>query len=384
MIGRHRRKGIWAFAALAISALAPAAYAQSGTMSLLPQDQPLNRPTSIWNFFQPVAPKPEPAPEPQESGASEEETAPPQSYKPAKVPLPPVIPRRPAVATTPVAAPAPQKVETAAQEQPEQADQAAREPQEAAEEAPAPRYTAARVPLPPVIPRRAAAGKQQATTAEKAVAAPVVVPEPPQPRPTGLFAMLAAYSQPEGAAPATMSDGDLMRPALVPPPTTRVAPETAATKLTKLDLSDPFRPKRLPQAPGERDDDLEDEETAPKLVEKQVDSVEIRCLKPELMAMIYKAGDHFGATPVITSGFRGYGRRGSYHRKCEAADFFIPDVPAQKLVQFLKALPGAGGVGTYCHTKSVHLDTGEPRNWHQCGFRRSFALRTLVTEIGSR
>lgn len=113
----------------------------------------------------------------------------------------------------------------------------------------------------------------------------------------------------------------------------------------------------------------------PAHVEKQTEKVDIACLKPELIAIMRKAADKFGGTPVITSGQRNRGRLGSYHRKCMAADFFIPGVARADLARYLRTLPEAGGVGTYCHTKSVHVDIGEPRNWSQCGFRFRFSLR---------
>ena len=102
----------------------------------------------------------------------------------------------------------------------------------------------------------------------------------------------------------------------------------------------------------------------PTLVEKQTEYVNIACLQPGVMRLMQAAGEHFGGTPVITSGQRDRGRRGSYHRRCMAADFFIPGVERATLARFLRALPGAGGVGTYCHTKSVHIDLGEPRRLH--------------------
>ena len=345
------RSGLALAAALALGVvvLPAASFAQGPAMSLLPQEQG-TRPGNVWSLFSPqfapVPAPPSPAAEPTDAEPEETEPAPVQAqapkYKLVKVPLPPIPDRRNAAKSTATA------------------------------------------------DAKSPAGKLVAKT-EEPEAAPVVVPAPPAPRPTGVFAMLAAYSQPEGEAPTTMNDGDVVRPAYTPLPTTKVAPPSPAAvptspsaRITKLDLSNPFKPRTLGN-PGEKDDDLEDEEGTTKLVEKQVDSVQISCLKPELMALIYKAGDHFGDTPVITSGFRSRGRRGSYHRRCEAADFFIPEVSSSQLVAYLKTLPGAGGVGTYCHTKSVHIDTGEPRNWHQCGFRRSFALRSpVVAEIGSR
>jgi Bacterial protein of unknown function (DUF882) len=124
--------------------------------------------------------------------------------------------------------------------------------------------------------------------------------------------------------------------------------------------------------------DIEEEEAKapePSLVEKQTDAVNIACLAPELMAIIHRAGTHFHGTPIITSGQRQRGRLGSYHRKCMAADFFIEGVERARLAKYLRGLSDAGGVGTYCHTKAVHIDTGEPRNWYQCGFRFRFSQR---------
>ena len=141
-----------------------------------------------------------------------------------------------------------------------------------------------------------------------------------------------------------------------------------------------FRPMRQPplQQQETTTEELEKEEERtpePMHVERQTDYVDIACLKPELMALVRKAGDRFGTTPIITSGQRYRGRLGSYHRKCMAADFYVPGVPRADLARYLRSLPEAGGVGTYCHTKSVHIDIGEPRNWSQCGFRFRFSQR---------
>lgn len=136
----------------------------------------------------------------------------------------------------------------------------------------------------------------------------------------------------------------------------------------------------MPAASGQKvsREELEQEEAKapePAQVEKQTEAVNIACLRPELMDIVQKAGQHFGGTPVITSGQRFRGRRGSFHRKCMAADFIIPGVDRSRLASFLRRLPEAGGVGTYCHTKAVHIDIGDPRNWYQCGFRFRFAQR---------
>jgi uncharacterized protein YcbK (DUF882 family) len=133
----------------------------------------------------------------------------------------------------------------------------------------------------------------------------------------------------------------------------------------------------LPQPSTTEEIEAEEQRTPePTDVEKQTDRVNIACLKLELMAIVRKAGEKFGATPVITSGQRSRGRGGSYHRRCMAADFFVPGVARADVARYLRSVPGAGGVGTYCHTKSVHIDIGDPRNWWQCGFRFRFAPRS--------
>ncbi len=137
----------------------------------------------------------------------------------------------------------------------------------------------------------------------------------------------------------------------------------------------PLPPSMTPPKADEKDEEGE-EEGASGDVEKQVDSVELACIQPEVMNIVKKAGAFFRSVPIITSGYRARGRRGSLHRQCKAVDFIVPGVSTHTLANYLKALPEAGGVGTYCHTKSVHIDVGEPRNWGYCGFRRTyFSLR---------
>lgn len=261
-------------------------------------------------------------------------------------------------------------------------------------------------PQPPAQQERAVPGQPlDILPSREAIAAAVAampklanVPLPPR------------IDRPQGAAPrATEGPGSApaaVAAALPAPDSAKAGPETPAffTWLTRqyeepaagdrqqvASLSPVISARRSGPAetPAPRDtpddDDLEEEETR-KMVEKQAPHVEISCLKPSLMRLIHAAGTHFKGTPVITSGFRDRGRRGSFHRKCAAADFFITGVSSPALTGFLRKLPGAGGVGTYCHTKSVHIDTGDPRDWHQCGFRRRFALRAPVVSAqnGSR
>jgi len=127
-----------------------------------------------------------------------------------------------------------------------------------------------------------------------------------------------------------------------------------------------------PGSKGVEDEEEEGASPPPSSIETQTDVVDVSCLKPELLDMIRQTGNFFKQIPIITSGYRSRGRAGSFHRRCMAADFIVPGVSQQQLVAFLRHLPGAGGVGTYCHTKAVHLDIGEPRDWGYCGFRRTY------------
>jgi uncharacterized protein YcbK (DUF882 family) len=98
-------------------------------------------------------------------------------------------------------------------------------------------------------------------------------------------------------------------------------------------------------------------------IQKQISSVSTGCLKPALMAIISNASQHFGSPAVITSGYRA-GRR-SYHGKCMAADVQIAGVAPSTLARYFRRQDGVGGVGTYEHTRSVHVDVA-PRSytWH--------------------
>lgn len=106
----------------------------------------------------------------------------------------------------------------------------------------------------------------------------------------------------------------------------------------------------------------------------QQENVETACFPPPLVDLIRKVGDHYGHTPIVTSGLRDRGRRGSLHRRCLAADIMIPGVSANELAKVARQIPGMGGVGQYCHPNLVHIDVGTARDWKQgCG--GYFALR---------
>jgi hypothetical protein len=165
--------------------------------------------------------------------------------------------------------------------------------------------------------------------------------------------------------------------------------KTPQAKLAVQDTETDEKPlKRLASLPGVRSDVTPE----PAVIEdksylvpgggsfggivKQTPSVVMSCFRPNLLSLLRRAGKHFGSTVVVTSGARAGGRRGSYHRRCMAADIKITGVSKHKVAAFFRNLPDAGGVGLYCHNDVVHIDTAEPRNWTYCGWRRtSFSLR---------
>lgn len=105
---------------------------------------------------------------------------------------------------------------------------------------------------------------------------------------------------------------------------------------------------------------------APNGLFLQTDKVEVGCFKPELVKMIKDVEAYYNRPAIITSGLRPAKseRRGSKHYTCDAADIQIEGVSKWELANHLRSLPNRGGVGTYCHTESVHLDTGEARDWN--------------------
>ncbi|MDZ5698318.1 YcbK family protein [Chelativorans sp. M5D2P16] len=110
---------------------------------------------------------------------------------------------------------------------------------------------------------------------------------------------------------------------------------------------------------------------APNGLLKQRESVDVSCLKPKLVHMLKTIERHFGKKVVVTSGYRSpehnrrvRGARNSQHMYCAAADIQLEGVGKWELARFARSLPGRGGVGTYCHTTSVHVDVGPERDWN--------------------
>jgi uncharacterized protein YcbK (DUF882 family) len=103
-------------------------------------------------------------------------------------------------------------------------------------------------------------------------------------------------------------------------------------------------------------------------VARQTGHVSTGCLKPELLTILRRASNDFGSEAVVTSGFR---RGRGYHAKCMAADVQIAGVSPGTLARYFRSQPGVGGVGTYGHTRSVHVDVAPRKySWHGRSSRR--------------
>ncbi len=110
---------------------------------------------------------------------------------------------------------------------------------------------------------------------------------------------------------------------------------------------------------------------APNGLKVQRESVDVACLKPQLVKVLKGVERHYGRAVVVTSGFRSpsfnrrvRGAKNSLHMYCAAADVQVDGVSKWALAQYLRSLPGRGGVGTYCHTNSIHVDIGPDRDWN--------------------
>ncbi|RRI02287.1 DUF882 domain-containing protein [Mesorhizobium tamadayense] len=110
---------------------------------------------------------------------------------------------------------------------------------------------------------------------------------------------------------------------------------------------------------------------APNGLLKQNESVDVACLKPSLVRVLKTIEGHFGRKMIVTSGYRdpsrnrrANGAKNSLHMYCAAADIQVPGVSKWELASYVRSMPGRGGVGTYCHTESIHVDVGPERDWN--------------------
>ena len=94
-------------------------------------------------------------------------------------------------------------------------------------------------------------------------------------------------------------------------------------------------------------------------------SVKAGCFPDQLNLVLAHIARKTGGRPIVTSGHRHGGRKGSYHRKCEAADIRVPGVSVSRIIAAAKTAPHIGGIGTYCNGL-VHVDVGPKRRWRHC------------------
>ena len=85
-------------------------------------------------------------------------------------------------------------------------------------------------------------------------------------------------------------------------------------------------------------------------------NTEMSCFPPQLREALNTIAQHYGSDVEVPSGLRHNGRRGSYHRRCMAADIRIPDVGPGELAAFARTIEGVNGVGTYRHNNVTHID----------------------------
>lgn len=99
-------------------------------------------------------------------------------------------------------------------------------------------------------------------------------------------------------------------------------------------------------------------------------AINVGCVKSDLLSLVHRAESHFGKKVVVTSGYRSpahnrrvHGAKHSQHMFCNALDLYMPGVARDDLARFFFAQPDRGGIGLYCHTRSIHIDTGKRRQW---------------------
>jgi uncharacterized protein YcbK (DUF882 family) len=276
-------------------------------------------------------------------------------------------------------------------------------------EPPAPQVAAA-APEQPQVPAAPPAAPQTETVA---AAQPADAPQETQQKRTSFLSAFFGSAKPRAEAPAekrpplilasysggTPSAGDAValsddadeeaaeaaraRPIVPLSPARQAA---AMDSLPGVRTTALFEIRRGGSGPNDDSDvDLHEEDEAPVRVAsaagmarlapngllKQTDNVDVSCIKPALLRVLGQIESHYGQRAIVTSGYRdpfrnrrARGARNSLHMFCAAADIQIPGVSKWELAQYARSMPGRGGVGTYCHTESVHIDVGPERDWN--------------------
>jgi Peptidase M15 len=101
-------------------------------------------------------------------------------------------------------------------------------------------------------------------------------------------------------------------------------------------------------------------------------------LNSRLVSVLRQVERRYGRPVTISSGCRSHARnraaggaKRSLHLQCKAADIRVAGISEGQLLRYVRALPGVGGVGTYCGNSVVHVDIGPRRAWTGgCGRRK--------------
>jgi uncharacterized protein YcbK (DUF882 family) len=244
----------------------------------------------------------------------------------------------------------------------------------------------------PIPAPRDAAAQTEPAAAEAPVVANSFAPPPQAPKKKGFLA--GFFSQTPQDAPVMSNPAPAKPKPVIQLASIDPAEKTAARAslgsepldvLPGVRQSSLFEIKRRDSLDDDSDVDVhEDEESpvqyasaagmarlAPNGLIKQRDSVDVACLKPSLVRMLKQVERRFGKRVVVTSGYRSpeynkrvRGARKSMHMYCAAADVQLDGVSKWDLANYVRSMPGRGGVGTYCHTNSVHIDVGPERDWN--------------------
>ncbi|WP_224702141.1 YcbK family protein [Devosia aquimaris] len=97
------------------------------------------------------------------------------------------------------------------------------------------------------------------------------------------------------------------------------------------------------------------------------------CLSPKLRFLVWEFEGRFGRKVIMNSGYRDNqhnaasgGTDNSYHKKCMAADFYIPGVDKQQLIAFAMRTDSVGGLGCYPGRQFIHVDVRDrPRGYNR-------------------
>ncbi|WP_240535031.1 YcbK family protein [Notoacmeibacter marinus] len=243
--------------------------------------------------------------------------------------------------------------------------------------------------------------RELAATAMAPVEPPAGIPQPirlPQndiPRAKGQGEVALALAAPPSPIrlerPVSASMQPLPQPVTSRPPTTQQVVGVGNPVLPGVDKDRLFEIERKDGRTDNSDIDLDEADQpirlaslsglarlAPNGLKTQHEGVDVKCLKPALVRVLNQVEKKFGRPVIVTSGFRSRqrnararGAKRSLHMFCAAADIQVEGVSKWTLAEYLRSMDGRGGVGTYCHTKSVHIDVGPERDWNwRCKRRR--------------